>query len=105
MRFVGRLQVAEESVGFGNRSRGEEERIRTSSATAVTERQSPEPFDLNRSAIQSFEQAVEFAVEPKRHDGPAAEVAHEQVTGMLSKCARRQGYSPRRVDLGQVAAG
>jgi hypothetical protein len=64
---------------------GKEECVRTSRPATVAKSQSPEAFDHNGTVMNGLEQAVEFAVGSKRHDGAAPEVPHEQVAAVLSE--------------------
>ena len=70
---------------FVERTRCEEERVGASATGVIPKAQTPKAFELDGTFVETFEQAVEFAIEPERHDGAGSEVAHQQVAAVSSK--------------------
>jgi len=91
-------------VRFAIRARGEVQVGGDARRAGSTERQAPQAVNRRRTFFRAFEQAAECAVGVERHDGAAAEVAHQQLVRMCAEAARRQCHAPGRVHLANVPA-
>src|ERR1039457_5076440 len=105
--FLGRrVNSPEQAVAFAVRTGGEIERACTPCFATVPECESPQAVYHDGFLLGAgvFQQAPEVAVGLEGHDGAAAEIAHQQLVGVLAEGAGRNGQAPRRADLIQPAA-
>src|SRR5258706_6690857 len=98
-------EAAEQAMAFVAGAGGEVKGAGISGSAAVANGQTPEAFNSEFPLVVAFEQTLEFSARIEGHDGAAAEVADEQRVGVFPEVGRRNGQTPGRVKLMDVAAG
>src|SRR5262245_36942106 len=102
---IQRLNDAKQTMLFAVWTGGEVQVGGNSRRAASAEGQAPQAINGDGTFFRTFEQASKLAVCLEAHNGTAAEIANQQLVGVLAESARREGHAPRRVHRAKLAAG
>src|ERR1043165_1430550 len=86
------------------RACGEVKRIRDPSSAAVSKAETPKAVDDDRVIVNALQQTAKSSARAEGHNRTAAEIAHQELTGVFTEGVWSQRQTPRGIEKRQIAA-